>query len=93
MKRIYNITKLRAEISSIVSEVQTTGIEALIIRDSQPAAVLIPYKKFLEYTSTKQKKTTNVQSIKKYASTLQNKSQKKNIDVNNIRDHIDYGGW
>lgn len=91
MKKIYNITALRADISSIVSEVQVKGTEALILRDSHPAAVLIPYKKYQEYQNIKQKNGKPKNVLSKYAGILKKQAKKKKIDIDNLRDHIDYG--
>lgn len=47
MQQILNITQTRNNLSSIVSRVAGEKKDVIIIRDSQPEAVLIPYSEYL----------------------------------------------
>lgn len=47
MLQILNITQTRNNLSSIVSRVASEKKEVIIIRDSQPEAVLIPYSEYI----------------------------------------------
>ena len=53
MQQILNITQTRNNLSSIVSRVASKKNEVIIIRDSTPEAVLVPYSKYIQQYEAK----------------------------------------
>lgn len=87
MNKIYSISHLRNNLSEIVSEVENSNEEVLILRDSSPAVVLVPYSKFEELRQkdeSQPKKQT--QSFLKHAGKFASYAKSKNFNVENHRD-------
>lgn len=55
MQRIISITDVRNNVSRIVSDVAQTKRKVVIVRDSIPEAVLIPYQEFLTQEQEREK--------------------------------------
>lgn len=54
MQQIINITNARNNLSQLISEVAAKETEVVIIRDSIPEAVLLPYSRFSRIVAEKE---------------------------------------
>jgi prevent-host-death family protein len=55
MQQIVSITDARNNLSELVKRVSNQDVEIVIVRDSEPEAVLVPYCKILEEGKLKEK--------------------------------------
>jgi len=55
MQQIVNITQVRNNLGSMVSSVVKDKKNVIIIRDSKPEAVLIPYQEFVKTETDKER--------------------------------------
>lgn len=49
MAKVIGVTAARARLKEVVDEVERSGEEVILARDSRPAAVLIPYAAYEEH--------------------------------------------
>lgn len=54
MQQIYNITQVRNNISALVSRIAKEKKSMIIVRDSMPEAVLVPYEDYIKQEEEKE---------------------------------------
>jgi prevent-host-death family protein len=55
MQQILNITRARNDLSNIISKVAREKRKVVIVRDSMPEAVLVPYDEYVKEQNEKEK--------------------------------------
>jgi len=92
MQQIINITEARNNLSNLVSRVARERKNVVIIRDSMPEAVLIPYKEYIDSETAKEKswKSDFEKVLEDGRKTFSKWAKKRNIDIDKLTEEEFY---
>jgi len=92
MQQIVNITQARNDLSNLVSTVAKNNKPVVIVRDSMPEAVLVPYIEYMQSGADKEKlwKLQFEKLLKEGKKAFRAWAKKRNIDVDKLTEEEVY---
>ena len=92
MQQIINITQARNNLSALVSRIAKDKKNVVIVRDSMPEAVLVPYREFVKNEADKEKlwKLEFEKLLSEGKKSFRVWAKKKNIDVDKLTEEEVY---